>query len=65
MIQNAKEGVIQNIGVVLDNQSQSRNGSETLDPKFKYPELQYPNKEYCVDGKFELPFKAEGNRASR
>jgi len=36
------EGVIQNIGVVLDNQSQSRK-AEGLDANFKYPELQSPN----------------------
>lgn len=46
MIQNPREGVIQNIGAVLDNQSQSRNGSDTLDPKYKYPELQFSYKKH-------------------
>ena len=40
MLANNRESVAPIMGLVLDTQSHSRQGSEALDPKFKYPELQ-------------------------
>ena len=41
MKKNPKEGVVNNIGAVLDNQSQSRLASEAPDSsRLKYPDLQ-------------------------
>ena len=61
---NPKEGIVKNIGVVLDNQSQSRNGSDVLHQDLKFPELQFAYKKYCLHSQSELSFETKGDCSS-